>query len=73
MKIILGSQSKGRRHVLESMGYEFGVMSSNIDEKAIRFNDPQKLTIALAHAKADALLPRIQEPALLITSDQVVL
>jgi hypothetical protein len=30
------------------------------------------LTFALAHAKADALLPQIHELALLITSDQVV-
>jgi len=30
------------------------------------------LTLALAHAKADALLPQIHQAALLITSDQVV-
>ena len=72
MKIILGSQSKGRRSVLESMGYEFEVMSSDIDEKAIRFDDPSVLTLALANAKADALLARIHEPAILITADQVV-
>lgn len=41
-------------------------------KKAIRNPDPQKLVLALAHAKADALLSRIHEPALLITSDQVV-
>jgi septum formation protein len=37
-----------------------------------RSEDPGALTLALAHAKADALLPQIHEPALLITSDQVV-
>lgn len=72
MKIILGSASKGRRRVLENAGYEFEVMAADIDEKAIRFRDPRKLTLALAHAKADALIPKIQEPAILITSDQVV-
>lgn len=72
MQIILGSQSKGRRNVLESMGYSFITMNPDIDEKAIRFDDPEKLTLALANAKADALLPKIHEPALLITSDQVV-
>jgi len=74
MKIILGSASKGRRRVLEEMGYEFEVMAADIDEKAIgsRADDPKKLTLMLAHAKAKALLPRIQEPAFLITSDQVV-
>lgn len=57
---------------MESMGFQFETMSANIDEKAIRFDDPQKLTLVLANAKADALLPNILEPAILITSDQVV-
>jgi septum formation protein len=72
MHIILGSQSKGRRELLAAMGYEFAVMPANIDERAIRSEDPGGLTLALAHAKADALLPQIHEPAVLITSDQVV-
>ena len=54
------------------MGYTFTVMAADIDERAIRFEDPGALTLALARAKADALLPQIHEPALLITSDQVV-
>ncbi|MFA7244624.1 MAG: Maf family protein [Candidatus Magasanikbacteria bacterium] len=72
MKIILGSQSKSRRKIMENMGYNFESMNPNIDEKAIRFDDPKQLTLALAHAKADALLPKISEPSLLVTSDQVV-
>ncbi len=71
MKIILGSQSKWRAKELEEAGIEFTTMSADIDEKAIRFDDPEKLTLALAHAKADALLKDIYEPALLITTDQV--
>ncbi|TSC78526.1 MAG: hypothetical protein G01um101433_191 [Parcubacteria group bacterium Gr01-1014_33] len=55
------------------MGYEFEVMPSGIDEKAIRSENPRKLVLMLAYAKAEALLPKIQEPAILITSDQVVL
>lgn len=55
------------------MGYEFETMASDIDEKAIRDPDPQRLVLLLAKAKADALLSKIKEPALLITSDQVVL
>ncbi len=72
MKVILGSQSEGRRKVLQSMGYQFEVMSADIDEKAIRYSSPYDLTLALATAKADALLPRIQKEAILVTSDQVV-
>lgn len=72
MKIILGSQSLGRQRILDRMGYRFEVMPSNIDEKSIRHDDPKVLTMTLAHAKADVLLPRIMEPSILITSDQVV-
>lgn len=71
-KIILGSASKGRQEVLEKMGYDFEVLAADIDERAIRDDDPKKLTLKLAHAKADALVKKINEPALLITSDQVI-
>ena len=72
MHIILGSQSHGRRELLSAMGYAFAVMPAHIDERAIRSADPVALTLALAHAKANALLPQLHKPALLITSDQVV-
>lgn len=72
MKIILGSASRNRYNILKKMGYEFEVMAADIDEKAVRDPDPEKLTRKLAHAKADAILPKITGPALLITSDQVV-
>lgn len=57
---------------MEEMGLEFEVMVAGIDEKAIRHKDPKELVKALAEAKAEALIPRIQEPAILITSDQVI-
>lgn len=72
MKIILGSGSKWRKTILEKAGYDFEVMTADIDEKAIRLDDYEKLPILIARAKAEALLPKINEPAILITSDQVV-
>lgn len=71
-KIILGSKSEGRKQMLEEMGIEFEVIPANIDEKAIRLDDPKELVLAIAKAKAAALVSRISEPAILITSDQVV-
>lgn len=72
MKIILGSASKQRRAILERKGWSFEVMPADIDEKAIRKENPKELTMALAKAKAEALRSKIQEPILLITADQVV-
>ena len=72
MKIILGSASARRQKILRDMGYEFEIKQADIDEKAIRDPDPTKLTLALANAKADALIPKLGEDTLLITSDLVV-
>lgn len=71
-KIILGSSSKYRKEVLDNKGYQFEVMSPDIDEKAIRVEDHYQLPLILARAKAEALIPRISEEALVITADQVV-
>ncbi len=73
MKIILGSASANRKKVLERMGYTFEVLRADIDEKAIRSTNTRKLPLLIARAKAEALLPRITEPAILITADQVTL
>ncbi|GMP81354.1 hypothetical protein CsSME_00036096 [Camellia sinensis var. sinensis] len=59
-KIILGSSSVARRKVLAEMGYDFTIMSADIDEKSIRKEKPEELVMALAEAKADAILLRLQ-------------
>ena len=51
---------------------EFDVMEPGIDEKSIRNRNPQVLTSELAIAKSRALRPKVDGPAILITSDQVV-
>jgi len=73
MKLILGSQSANRKAVLERAGYVFDVMAADIDEKAVRHDDWYHMPLLIARAKAEALLPRIQERALLITADVVTI
>jgi len=70
MKIILGSKSKGRKQILQNLGYDFVVMDPNIDEKSIRDSDPKKLVTLLAKAKAAALLP-VYPPFLVPTESRV--
>ncbi len=72
MKIVLGSSSPYRRRLLAEMGYQFESLSPAIDEKTIRRDRPDDLVLAIAEAKSQALRSRLQEPCLLITSDQVV-
>lgn len=73
MRIILGSRSEGRKKVLQKMGYDFEIMPADIDEKAIRYNNPKRLVLAIGHAKATAIMPGLKgQRSFLITSDQVV-
>ncbi|OMO56911.1 Maf-like protein [Corchorus capsularis] len=80
-KIILGSSSMARQRILAEMGYEFEIMTADIDEKSIRKEKPEDLVTALAEAKADAIISRLQntgilekdaQTTLLITADTVV-
>ncbi|MFA6601396.1 MAG: Maf family protein [Candidatus Paceibacterota bacterium] len=77
MKIILGSSSAGRKLIMgelaQEFGFDFEIMSPDIDEKAVRSDSPSDLVMAIANAKADVLTSKIKEPAILICSDQVVL
>ncbi|KAI3440059.1 uncharacterized protein J3R85_004024 [Psidium guajava] len=77
-KIILGSSSVARRKILAEMGYEFTIMTADIDEKAIRKDKPEELVMALAEAKAAAITSELRrknsqekdsEPIILIAAD----
>ncbi|XP_009772917.1 uncharacterized protein [Nicotiana sylvestris] len=81
-KIILGSSSMARRKILADMGYDFTVMTADIDEKSIRKENAEELVVALAEAKADAIMSRLEttdhleentHPTLLITADTIFL
>ncbi|XP_058225608.1 uncharacterized protein LOC131334549 isoform X3 [Rhododendron vialii] len=62
------------------MGYDFTIMTADIDEKSIRRNTPEEMVMAIAEAKAEAIIAKLPidyckqdaEPPLLITGDQVV-
>lgn len=71
MKIILGSQSIFRRAILSKAGYDFEVMSADVDEKSIRSDNFQLLPLLIAKSKAETLLKKIPSPSILITADQV--
>ncbi|KAK9947073.1 hypothetical protein M0R45_012509 [Rubus argutus] len=77
-KIILGSSSLARRKILTEMGYEFTLMTADIDEKSIRKEKPEELVMVLAQAKANAIISKLQtthnkekdaEPTIVIAAD----
>ncbi|KAG5542333.1 hypothetical protein RHGRI_022018 [Rhododendron griersonianum] len=74
-KIILGSSSVHRRKVLAEMGCDFTIMTADIDEKSIKRDTPEEMVMAIAEAKAEAIIAKLPidyckqdaEPPLLIT------
>lgn len=82
LHVVLGSSSKWRKAVFESYfpGLPFTTNAADIDERAVTAGyaargtaNPEALTLALAHAKATAILAKnIGNTSLLITSDQVL-
>ncbi|CAE6008886.1 unnamed protein product [Arabidopsis arenosa] len=80
-KLILGSQSMARKQILAEMGYDFTIVTADIDEKAIRKEKPEDLVVAIAEAKANEIILKLggesqfaqdSQPTLLITADTVV-
>ena len=72
MRIILGSSSQWRQAVMRTITTDFEIMDPNIDEKAIRDENPQVLTGKLAIEKSRALRHRVSGSAMIITADQVI-
>lgn len=76
MRVILGSASEGRQKLMRELGFKFEVMTSDLDERAIRHENARTLTRMLAGAKMNALLARCHtekiREGVLITADQVV-
>ncbi|CAN6874482.1 unnamed protein product [Brassica oleracea] len=81
MVVERGFKSMARKKILGEMGYDFTIVTADIDEKAIRRDNPQDLVVALAQAKTDEIISKLggqsqfaQDPlpSLLITADTVV-
>jgi hypothetical protein len=80
-QIILGTQSASRRAVVDQLatrfGFKYSSITADIDEKAIRREDPEELVLALSHAKAAAIVKKLKDseslirPGYLVTCDQV--
>ena len=68
MKIILASQSPFRKHALDILGLVYETIPSNIDESAIRHEDPHEMVKMLSKAKA-LKIGEDQTDALIIAAD----
>jgi len=71
MKIVLASESPFRKRALDLLRLPYETSPSRIDEKAIRDNDPVKLTRKLAEAKARKVADEHPD-AIVVAGDAVV-
>jgi septum formation protein len=70
MKIVLASESPFRRRAMDMLALAYQVRPSRIDEKAIRDEDPGRLTQKLAEAKARAIARECPD-AVIVSGDAV--
>jgi septum formation protein len=70
-RIVLASQSKSRRRLLEDAGLKPTIIVSNVDEETDFFNalSPEDMVIALAISKAHTVRELIDYPAIIIGCD----
>eukprot|EP01080_Neovahlkampfia_damariscottae_P009517 gene9517-1724_t len=79
MNLILGSSSKWRRETIEQWypNKKIMMISPNIDEKAIRHENPNEMVQLIAQGKANEIinnrLEKDHPESILITCDQIVL
>lgn len=76
MRIILGSESPRRREIFRSIvppGCTPEFVSHGIDEDAIEADGAPALTLAIALAKNRGICERIDEPAIVVTADSLVM
>ena len=72
MRIILASASPRRKQLLEQMGLKFDVIISDIEEKSPQGLAPEEISMELAYNKAMNVALHINEPAIVIGADTLV-
>jgi septum formation protein len=70
MRIVLASESPFRKRAMDLLGLPYETRPSHIDEKAIRDDDPVRLTRKLAEAKAHKIAAECPD-AIIVSGDAV--
>jgi len=72
IRVVLASQSPARLATLRSAGLDPEVVVSGVDESTVDPSDPEHLSVELARLKAEAVVPRVEGPALVVGCDSVL-
>lgn len=71
-KLVLASKSPRRRELLENLGVDFQIMTEEVEEDMTSNVVPTELAMYNALQKARALLPRLQDEAIVLAADTIV-
>ncbi|SDK58394.1 Maf family protein [Natronincola ferrireducens] len=71
-KIVLASNSPRRKEILENLGVQFQIITSDIEEKLNQDMDPYHLATELAYQKAKNVADKINDKVIVIGADTVV-
>lgn len=71
--IVLASASPRRKHLLESLGFEFTIQASNFDEESMEYLSPENYVQELAYQKAKNIAENLSYPAIVIGADTTVI
>jgi hypothetical protein len=75
-QIILGTRSPSRRAIVDELAcrynFKYSVIAADIDEQAIRREEPMELVRVLAHAKAGAIMAKLRNSNALTTAGYLV-
>jgi septum formation protein len=72
-KLILASSSPRRKQLLKQLGLEFEILASNIDEKLNPRLKPLKQVEVLSKQKAQAVAEMVENDAIILAADSMVL
>ncbi len=72
MKIVLGSASPRRKTLLEELGFNFRVLTADIDESFDASLSPEEIVLGICRKKMEALWPLLQADEKLICADTIV-
>ena len=70
MKLVLASNSKGRKEVLDRAGLIYEVMPSNIEEHSDK-KDPKEYVMDLSKQKAEAVAKNLKD-CVILSADSII-
>lgn len=71
MRLILTSNSKTRKDIFDMIGWEYEVVTSNVEENSLSI-EPKQYVIDLSRNKANSVASQLNDKALIVAADSII-